>query len=383
MFKNIKLFQPFNFFIWLIFYTAVEVVYFARITGSYALAVSLFSISQLTKAVLEVPSGIFSDTYGRRQCQIIGAWLSFLAVLLYALASNYWVLVLGSIGFGASQAFFSGNNDALLFESLPKARRQQHYENHLGKIQSTGQFSLMVGGLVGAVISPWSMSLLLWLSLIPQIIGLIISYRFSEPRKHLVKEETEYGSLKTAVKLFKTNLALRRLSLAQIIQFGVGEASWQLVIVFYNLMLPVWLAGMVVTSHFLISAVSYRLSGRVIKRLSALKLLIYQEVYGRIIFVTALLLPTPASPVMMALASVLYGPGEVAKNSLLQEKFTDKQRATMSSLVSLVGSVFYAICGVIFGIMADKFGVTKTLLTVQLLLLPVLWIYLKLRKNSQ
>lgn len=382
MFKNLKLFQPFNFFIWMTFYTAVTVIYFAKITGSYALAISLFSIVQISRATLEVPSGIFSDKFGRRQCQIIGAWLSLLTVFLFALAQNYWVLVIGAIFSGASQAFFSGNNDAMLFESLSRVKRQEKYSCHLGKIRSTTEMSFMVGSLIGSIIVKYSYSLLMWLSLVPQLIGLILSYQFVEPKRHLLQEKEKAGHLRQAIKLFKVNLSLRRLSLIQIIQFGLGEASWPLMIVFYNSILPAWQASLVVTSHFLISFFSYRLSGRVIKKMSALGLLIFGEVYSSILCLLALIFPTVFSPLIIAVASVVFGPSEVAKNTLIQEKLTVRQRATMSSMVSLVGSIFYAISGVFLGSMADSIGVNKTLITVQILLLPTLWLFIKIRKNS-
>ncbi len=380
MFKNIKLFQPFNFFIWMTFYTPLASIYFARVTGSYALALSIFSISQLIRAILEVPSGIFSDTYGRRQCLIIGAWLSFLAVTTYALAGNYWVLVIGAIFSGASNACFSGNNDALLFESLPQSQRHEKYQENLGRANSIMELSFLIGGVAGGIIVNWSWPLIMWLSLVPQLIGLIISYRFKEPSVHVVSDRGAYSHLREACQLFRSNLRLRYLGLAMIIGVGIGEATWPLVAVFYNSVIPVWLVGFMVSANFLISAVSYRLSGRVLKKFKALKMLIFAQIYSRIMFSAGVIFPSVFSPALMALASIFYGPGEVAQNSLLQAELTSKQRATMSSMVSLLGSGFYAICAVVAGVMTDKVGVGKTLLVAQIALLPVLWLYLKMKK---
>jgi MFS family permease len=381
MFKNIKLFQPFNFFIWMTFYTPLASIYFARLTGSYALALSIFSISQLTRAILEVPSGIFSDTWGRRKCLIIGAWLSFLAVMAYALAGNYWMLVLGAVFSGASNACFSGNNDALLFESLPKSKRHEKYQENLGRANSTMELSSLVGGVTGSIIANWSWSLIMWLSLVPQLVGLIISYRFKEPTVHVVKDRAVYGHLKEACQFFRSNRSLKYLALAMIIGMAVGEGVWPLVAVFYSQVIPVWLVGFMVSINFLISAVSYRLSGRILRKFKALKMLIFGHIYSRIMFSAGVIVHSGFSPVLMALASIFFGPGEVAQNSLLQAELTDRQRATMSSLVSLLGSVGYAIAAVGFGIASDKIGVGKSLLLGQIFLLPVLGLYWKMKKK--
>jgi MFS family permease len=380
MFKNIKLFQPFNFFIWMTFYTPLASIYFARVTGSYALALSVFSISQLTRAVLEVPSGIFSDTYGRRKCLIIGAWLSFLAVTTYALAGNYWVLVLGAVFSGASNACFSGNNDALLFESLPKKKRQLQYQESVGRICSTMEFSFLVGGVVGGIIVNWSWPLIMWLSLVPQLVGLTLSYRFKEPATHVIKDREVYSHLREAFGLLKDNAMLKYLAVTMVMSMAIGEAIWPLVAVFYNSVIPVWLVGFMVSANYLISAISYRSSGWVLSQIKPFTLLIVDRIYSPILFSLGIIFPSVFSPVSMALSSIFYGPGEVAKNSLLQQELTDKQRATLSSMISLLGSLSYGLGGIFFGTLADKIGVGKSLLLSQILLLPVLWLYLKMKK---
>jgi hypothetical protein len=38
---------------------------------------------------------------------------------------------------GVSTAFFSGNNDALLYDTLAVQKKEHEYSEHLGKINST------------------------------------------------------------------------------------------------------------------------------------------------------------------------------------------------------------------------------------------------------
>ena len=64
----------------------------------------------------------------------------------------------------------------------------------------------------------------------------------------------------------------------------------------------------------------------------------------------------------MSLNSLLYGVTEVSKNKLLQNEFTHEQRATMGSLNSLFGSIFFSIFAIFLGILADKFGPRNALI---------------------
>jgi hypothetical protein len=71
--KNIKLLAWFNFFTDFKLYPPVAIIYFARVSGSYALGMSIFAITQLASAIFEVPTGFehFQKVGCFRQTQIL------------------------------------------------------------------------------------------------------------------------------------------------------------------------------------------------------------------------------------------------------------------------------------------------------------------------
>lgn len=95
--KNIKLLSWFNFCLDFRIFHAISVIYFAQITGSYAMALGLFSIARISSSVFEIPTGIFSDLIGRKWTIIFGQITTIISVLLYALGFNFWVLVVGAV----------------------------------------------------------------------------------------------------------------------------------------------------------------------------------------------------------------------------------------------------------------------------------------------
>jgi len=245
----------------------------------------------------------------------------------------------------------------------------------LGKVASMPELAWLIAGLIGSVLVLQSFALLFWLSLIPQGLSLAVGLCIVEPRIHKKTADHPFTQIKEALALFKTNVRLRRLSLARILGLGIGESSFKLQIAFYNTVLPVWASGLLISANFLISVISYRLSGKLIRLFNAINLLIYQEIYGKVLYTVALVWPSLLSPVLMALASVFYGAGEVAKSTLLQQEFGERQRATMASINALFGSALYAAFSVLLGVLADRLGSAKTLLIAQVCLLPVLWLY--------
>ena len=80
MHKNIKLLALFNFFTDFHLFSAILIIYFAQVTGSYALGMSLFSVAMVSSALFEVPTGVFSDYIGRKKTMILGAMCAVLSI---------------------------------------------------------------------------------------------------------------------------------------------------------------------------------------------------------------------------------------------------------------------------------------------------------------
>lgn len=74
-------------------YAAVLALYFSEVTGSMALGMSVFSVSMLATTVLELPSGLASDTMGRKQTLIWGVISSLAYTVCYAIGQNIAVFI--------------------------------------------------------------------------------------------------------------------------------------------------------------------------------------------------------------------------------------------------------------------------------------------------
>ena len=81
-----------------------------------------------------------------------------------------------------------------------------------------------------------------------------------------------------------------------------------------------------------------------------------QQAYWLVSQTIGLILSNVISPLLFMSGSILFGPGIVARDYLLQREFTDEQRATMGSVASFAGSIVYAIVAFWIGIVADHFG---------------------------
>ncbi len=369
---NARALNIFSFWFCLRFYSAVAVIYFARVTGSYVLGVSILVIAQVAQGLLEVPTGLVSDRVGRVWCLRIGAVASLVSVVCYA-GGSYWWLVCGAVLEGLWRALFNGNNEALLYESAKEAGELDGFHRHLGGVNTAMEVAGFIAVASGGFLAAGGFRRALWLTAAAQVPGIVAGFWLVEPKRHEVRVVNGWTHFTEAFGYMRRNGTLRDLSLAQIMSDGF--ATFTLWPAFYSQLMPLWAVGAVVSVNYAESAVGFAASGWFMKRFKAAKIVLVGEVYGRVMMLAALALGSKVSPVLMALGGAPYGPATVALGTLKHREFTDHQRATMASINSLLSNVVYAVFGLAIGAVADHFGARMAILAGQICLLPVIWLY--------
>jgi MFS family permease len=336
----------------------------------------------VSAALLEIPTGILSDLVGRRKTIIFGALAAATYAILYAIGGSFWMLALGALFEGLSRSFYSGNNDALLHDTLTASGEIENFDEYLGKTDSMFQIALAISGIIGSLIAQWSFPIIMWLSVIPQLLCVYLGIQIIEPTVNSQQSGNVYSHLKEALMGFITNKKLRLLSISSIVSFGIGEATYQFQSAFYNTLLPVWLIGFVKTLSNIGASFSFHFSGRLIKKYSAINLLLFTTIYNRVVNGLAVLFPGIASPFLMASSSLWHGVQSVSKTTLLQHEFKPHQRATMGSLNAFGGSLFFGIVATSLGFLADVFTPGQAILFFQIAALPVVFLYWKLFRDN-
>jgi len=380
--NNIKLLKWFNFFTDLRLYAPIAIIYFAQVTGSYALGMSIFSVTMVSSALFEIPTGILSDFVGRRKTIILGAVAAVLFSIFYAIGQLFWILVIGAIFEGLSRSFYSGNNDAFLHDTLSQQGKVEEYEHHLGKLSSMFQIALGVSALVGGVLATWSFPLIMWLSVLSQVMCLMLAFQMVEPRVHSEDSGNIYEHIGEAARKFAESYKLRLLSISSVLSFGFGEASYLFQAAFYSTLWPVWAIGVAKTLSNVGATASFWYSGKIIKRFGSAKLLFVTDLYSRVVNIVASAFPSVFSPILMSSTSLTYGVASVSENSLMQKEFTQRQRATMGSLNSFAGSILFGVIAYVLGLAADSFSPAQALFALHLVRIPTIGLYWLLFRNN-
>jgi MFS family permease len=162
--KNLKFFEPFLY------------IFFLSLGFSYFQIGSLISIREITKNILEVPSGIFADNYGRKKSLQICFILYILSFILFYYGSLFSIISLAMILFGIGEAFRSGTHKAIIFLYLDQNNIAEKKTEVYGRTKSYSligsAISAVIGGFIVFVESNYRLIFLF--SILPYILDFIL-----------------------------------------------------------------------------------------------------------------------------------------------------------------------------------------------------------------
>lgn len=153
---------------------------------SLAQILQLEAIYYMAVVLLEVPSGYFSDSVGRRPTLLISAAAFVLAYLLFILVGlvggpAFFLLALGEILLAAGFAFKSGTDTSFHYDSLAALKLEAEYGEREALVERNGlivsSVAILAGGLVSMVALPWAYVI----SLVGALGALITAFAFTEP----------------------------------------------------------------------------------------------------------------------------------------------------------------------------------------------------------
>ena len=107
--------------------------------------------------LFEVPTGVVADVWGRRVSYLLGtltlAGSTFLYWLLWVMSAPFWPWAIVSMLLGLGFTFFSGAVEAWLVDALHYAQYEGTLEAVMGKGQMVGGAAMLGGSVLGGVIA--------------------------------------------------------------------------------------------------------------------------------------------------------------------------------------------------------------------------------------
>ncbi|RLQ93202.1 MFS transporter [Falsibacillus albus] len=155
----------------------------------------------------EVPTGVFADRFGPKVSFITGSTIKMLSIFILFFAKEPWVFFLYSALNGLSVTFFSGADEALVYESLKITGEQGAMDKAMGKIQSAGFISMIAAVLFGSYFAKdlqnHEFIILIALGLVFQFIELILLFFIRKPDVDIQYRENPFHQIGEGVQAIK------------------------------------------------------------------------------------------------------------------------------------------------------------------------------------
>jgi len=338
----------------------------------------LQAIFSLATLVMEFPSGYLSDRLGYRFSLNLACLLGISGWTTYTLASSFTGVLVAELQLGASYAFISGADSALLFETLRQAGQEEHYAQHDGRMTAWAQGGEAAGAIGAGFLYSWLPLLPFILQVGIWVAALVICRRLKDvpapPREitsHLREAMTIAKQAVVVPGVRYTILLAALLGLASFYPVWLIQPYMQALKVPLSWFGPIWATANLCVS--LGSVVSHRIQYHLGARGTALLLatLVFCGYAG------------------LALSHVIWGfafyflltfmrgiQGPFLRLAL-QKQSQRHERASILSLKSLVFRLGFVLTGPLIGRLADRSGLHTSFLVLMVIMVLLIGMLLK------
>jgi MFS family permease len=181
----------FSFVSGLHFVSAVLVPFFTDWGGvSLATAQALQSWFTFCVFLLEVPTGIVADTFGRKHSVAFGSFMIAIGVIVYGTYPSLPLFVLGEFLLAASIALISGADKALIYDTLVQFQKEEKAVSVFGKGRAIHLVGITLGAPIGSIIAKYfGLNAPMLFTAIPACMASVVAWSIPEPK--VISEEAK------------------------------------------------------------------------------------------------------------------------------------------------------------------------------------------------
>lgn len=348
----------------------VYVLYFRHYQITLFQIALLAAVFEASILLLEIPTGVVADMFGRRISVILSALVSVLSGAIFILFPFLAGFIVAEIVAGLGETLRSGALEAWLVDSLKHEGREDRQKNAFAQGTRFKTAGNLCGLILGAYLASLDMQLV-WVPFTIIFLGLCL-FLVLRMKEHYRPEKASRstgfvsmtGTIRQSMQVLRSQtLILGLLLLALFSEFSFETISqyWQ-VHFDENLLIPTAYFGWILAGA---SVLTVLLVGKVAGLSERLKSdIAFLVVLEAILLASLLCISLTVSPVLAVMLFILLQVSVNFKEPILLDLFNrhipSEQRATLLSFKSLVGSGGEVLAGLCVGVVAQRFGLRIT-----------------------
>jgi len=325
----------------------------------------LEGIFHLTAFVMEIPTGIIADLWGRKLSRLLGRITFLISLGILFLSQSFFFQLIGFIITAIGYNLESGAGEALLYDSMKELGIEDQYKKTAGYNNfvdwTGGTLSFLIGGYFAVHLG------YTWVfipSMFIVLFSILVTTSMYEPSL-VLHEQTrlrELGWIKAmAVQTLESlKVVKERPKIAFLVIFS--ELIFMFLTSLFFYLQTYWKGngwnefqiGLVLSGSGILSAVSGLTGHRIEKKIGEKGILIIAPV----LLIVALwgVALTQYAPFFFIITGLIDGLLYVAIQDYLNKMIPSERRATVLSFQSMIFSLYMVIFFPIIGYFGDKFG---------------------------
>lgn len=375
------------------FFDAFFILFLVQQGLSYTQIGILYAVREVAINLLEIPSGMVADTFGRRRTLVVSFLSYIVSFLIFYLSTNFYLYLLAFILFGAGDAFRSGTHKGLIMTYLKQKGWSNHKITYYGHTRSWSQRGAAISSLIAGLIvfSGGDYRNIFLLSTIPYILNLFLVLSYPEELDDMVKPSQK----KTLHDTFKALLlSLKDLQVVKLISHSALHSAYlkaikdyiQLVMLQVALLFPLiagieqdqqngLLIGAFYFIIYLINSYASRSASHLEKKNRNIVVLTLITGFAAGIvsgqfFELGFMIPALLSFVLIYIIENIRKP---IMTGYVADRVPEEILSSVLSAQSQIKTIMTAGIALIFGIIADRFGLAWSLsMTSAILMLSIL-----------
>lgn len=138
--KNLRFFEPFL------------ILFFLEKDINYLQIGSLYAIREICINILEIPSGIIADVFGRKKSLTSSFLFYIISFIIFYFSSSFYMFMVAMLFYAIGDAFRTGTHKAMIFEYLKIKEWKDQRTHYYGHTRSWSQMGSAISSLIAASI---------------------------------------------------------------------------------------------------------------------------------------------------------------------------------------------------------------------------------------
>ncbi|MFB4168302.1 MFS transporter [Virgibacillus sp. JSM 102003] len=361
--KNIRFIYIYIFVAQLFFDRALWVIYLNDKGLSMSEIGIVEALMHLSVVLLEIPTGIIADVYGRKVSLFIGNILSVGYGTFMLVGDSLSLFGLALMTLGTSMTFQSGAEEALIYDTLKEKNKEKQYTRVFGNMMALALLSLSFAKLAGGWMAEINWELVYGGIIITHLLALIPIAMLHEPERekntssHTGIKQQWLGQLKAGIKIWRTNQSAH-IPIIFFIMIGTSIV----ILTFYGqeyftrLGYSSMTIGIIFTVEGLLGVLMAKLAYRLESKWSFGNITTYGYLLYLVFFLLFIVSPDWAIVMSFLILSQLVTLYEPIFSNFIQGGLESSVRATFFSMISVVESFSIMLLFPLFGLMIDIIG---------------------------